>query len=128
MKQPDLLIVKKGQLATAKITATLNEGFHANSHTPSEPNLIPLNITWQPGPLEAVATTYPKPSMEKYSFSPTPISVVSGTFVISTKFKAAASAQPGHETVIGKLRYQACNTTSCFAPKTVEVKIPVTLQ
>ncbi len=106
----------------------MNEGFHANSHTPSEPNLIPLTITWQPGPLEAVTTTYPVPSMEKYAFSPTPISVVAGAFTITTKFKASAKAEPGHETLIGKLRYQACNSNACFPPKTVEVKLPVTIQ
>ena len=125
---PDLLVIKKGQTASAKITATLNEGIHANSHTPSEPNLIPLSLTWNTGPLEAVSTVYPKASMEKYAFSPTPISVVTGAFTITTKFKTAPKAEAGHETVVGKLRYQACNNNACFPPKTVEVKLPVTIQ
>lgn len=120
--------MKRGQPATFKLNATLNEGFHANSHTPSEPNLIPLTLTWQPGPLDVVDTIYPAPAMEKYAFSPSPISVVSHSFVISTKFKAGPKAQPGQETLIGKLRYQACNSNACFPPKTVEVKVPVTIQ
>ena len=127
VKPPSLLVIKKGATATVKLSASLNEGFHANSHTPSEPNLIPLTLTWQPGPLEAVSTAYPTPKLEKYSFSPTPISVVSGDFSLSTKFKAAAGAQPGAATMVGKLRYQACNNESCFAPKTVEIKLPVTI-
>jgi len=28
----------------------------------------------------------------------------------------------------GKLRYQACNNTMCFPPKTVDVKLPVEVQ
>jgi len=128
VKAPNLLVVKKGGTATAKLTASLNEGFHANSHTPSEPNLIPLTLTWQPGPLEAVNTVYPTPQLEKYAFSPKPISVVTGEFVLATKFKVAANAEPGAATMVGKLRYQACNNESCFPPKTVEVKLPVTIR
>lgn len=128
VKPPALLVIKKGATATVKLAATLNEGFHTNSHTPSEPNLIPLTLTWQPGPLEAVSTVYPVPQLEKYSFSPTPISVVSGAFALSTKFKVSAKAEPGAATMVGKLRYQACNNESCFPPKTVEVKLPVTIK
>ena len=50
-----------------KLTATLNAGFHLNSHTPTEDYLIPLTLKWE-GPLEAVDVVYPKPQMEKYSF------------------------------------------------------------
>ena len=65
--------------------------------------------------------TYPKPKMEKYSFSEKPISVFSGDFVVVTKFKAPADAPAGTVAVTGKLRYQACNDTMCFPPKTIDV-------
>jgi hypothetical protein len=71
---------------------------------------------------------YPKPKMEKYSFSPDPLSVVSGTFDITTKFTAAPATAPGMSVVTGKLRYQACSDRACFPPKTVEIKLPVTIQ
>jgi hypothetical protein len=63
--------------------------------------------------------------MEKYSFSPTPLSVFSGTFVITSKFKVAPTAAPGPMAVNGKLRYQACNDRECLAPQTLDVALQV---
>lgn len=122
VKTPVGVVVKKGATVEVKLTATLNTGFHLNSHTPTEDYLIPLTLKWE-GPLEAVDVVYPTPQMEKYSFDDKPLSVLTGQFPLVTKFKAPASASPGPVTLNGKIRYQACNNNSCFAPKTV----PVTL-
>jgi hypothetical protein len=127
VSDPGHLTVKRGSAATLKLAASLNEGFHANSHTPSDENLIPLTLTWTPGPVVAKDVIYPKPQMEKYSFSEKPISVVSGAFDLTTKFAAAPGATTGDSVVVGKLKYQACNDKACFPPKTVEVKVPVTV-
>ena len=40
VSDPPALTLKHGAAGDVKITATLNEGFHANSHTPSDENLI----------------------------------------------------------------------------------------
>lgn len=124
VKAPAGMVVKKGATVDVKVTATLNEGFHLNSHTPTEDYLIPLTLKWE-GPLEAVDVVYPKPQMEKYSFDDKPLSVLTGQFPLITKFKAPAGASPGPVTLNGKIRYQACNNNSCFAPKTVPVTLTV---
>jgi thiol:disulfide interchange protein DsbD len=124
VKAPVGVVVKKGATVDVKVTATLNEGFHLNSHTPTEDYLIPLTLKWE-GPLEAVDVVYPKPTMEKYAFDDKPLSVLTGQFVLATKFKAAAGATPGPATLNGKIRYQACNNNSCFPPKTVPVTLTV---
>ncbi len=126
--EPKQITVKRGGAADVKLTATLNEGFHANSHTPSDENLIPLKLTWEPGVLTAKDVIYPKPKMEKYEFSEKPLSVVAGEFDLTTKFAAAAGAAPGASVMTGRLRYQACNNNACFPPKTVEIKLPVLVQ
>ncbi len=128
ISSPPPLSIKRGGSADLKLVATLSEGFHANSHTPSDENLIPLKLTWEPGPVTAKDIVYPKPQMEKYAFSEKPLSVVTGAFDLTTKFVAAASAPTGGTILTGKLRYQACNSNACFPPKTVEVKVPVTIQ
>ncbi len=128
MAQPSKLKVKRGGTATLKLAASLNEGFHANSHTPSEDYLIPLKLTWAPGVLEPVDVDYPKGHLQKYSFSEKPLSVISGAMQISTKFKASSSAPAGPSTMTGKIRFQACNDSACFAPKTVEVKVTVDVE
>jgi len=125
---PEPVNAKPGSAFTVKLTATLSEGFHMNSHTPAEAYLIPLTLKWTPGAVEAADVEYPKPEMLKLPFQPTPLSVITGKLNLVTKFKVPANAQPGLVTVLGKLRYQACNDKACFAPKTVEIKLPVTLQ
>lgn len=125
---PAKVEARRKQPAEARVAVTLAPGYHVNSNTPSEDYLIPLKLTWGPGPLEAGEVTYPKPGMEKYSFSPKPLSVYTGKFELMTKFKVAAAAQPGPGVMTGKLRYQACNDKACFPPKTVEVRLPYQIE
>ncbi|MDP9053951.1 MAG: hypothetical protein M3N93_06560 [Acidobacteriota bacterium] len=113
----------KGATAVVTFKASLPPGFHANSHTPSDTYLIPLTLKWTGGPLQADDITYPKPSEEKYSFSDKPLSVVTGGFSITTKFKVPNDAPNGASAQNGAVRYQACNDRMCFAPKTVPVSI-----
>ncbi len=109
-----------------KVVAFLSDGFHLNSHTPAEDYLIPLSLKWTAGALEAGEITYPKAQMVKVPFQAKPLSALTGKFEIVTQFKAGATVGPS--TVMGKLRYQACNDKSCFPPKTVDVKVPVEVQ
>jgi len=125
---PEPVNAKPGAAFTSKLTATLSEGFHTNSHTPTEQYLIPLTLKWTPGTVEAADIEYPKPEMMKLPFEAKPLSILTGKFAFTTKFKVAAGAQPGPTAVMGKLRYQACNDKSCFPPKTVDVKLPVNIQ
>jgi len=125
---PQKLTAKRNSEAESKLAVSLAPGYHANSNTPSESYLIPLKLTWAPGPLEVAGVTFPKPQFEKYEFSAKPLSVFTGNFDIVTRFKIPADASVGPGVVTGKLRYQACNNNACFAPKTVEVKLPVQIQ
>ena len=125
---PAKVFAKPGGKVDAKISVLLASGYHTNSNTPSEAYLIPLRLTWTPGPLEAVDVVFPKPHMEQYSFSPKPLSVFTGDFELITKFKIAANAPAGPGVAIGKLRYQACNSNACLPPKSLEVRLPYQIQ
>jgi thioredoxin:protein disulfide reductase len=120
---PDKVTAKAGAPAEASLTVQLRPGYHCNSNTPSDEYLIPLKLTWSAGALESAEVSYPKPRMEKYSFSEKPLSVYTGDFKIVTKFKAGAA--PGISALSGKLRYQACTDRMCLPPKTVDVTLPV---
>ena len=124
VKAPEGVVVKKGANLDVKLLATLNTGFHLNSHTPTEDYLIPLTLKWE-GPLQEVEVVYPPGKLEKYSFEEKPLSVLTGQFPLITKFKAPATASAGPVTLNGKVRYQACNNNSCFPPKTVPVTLTV---
>ena len=119
---------RKGAVAVVQIKASLPAGFHANSNTPSDEYLIPLTLKWTGGPLETDGISYPKGTMEKYSFSPKPLSVVTGEFTLTTKFKVPSNASSGMAAENGTLKYQACNDRMCFAPKTVNVSFVVNIE
>jgi hypothetical protein len=114
---------KAGSAAEAKVTFTLRSGFHVNSNTPAEDYIIPLRLTWSPGPLTAKEVVYPKPRMERYGFSKVPLSVYTGDFTILTRFAVPANAPPGPATLNGRIRYQACNDRMCLAPKNLDFKL-----
>jgi thiol-disulfide isomerase/thioredoxin len=116
---------KIGATVDAKLPLQLRPGYHVQSNTPTDKYLIPLKLTWNPGPLQPAAVVYPKPLMEKYSFSPQPQSVFSGNFELTTKFKVPASAIAGPTAITGKLRYQACNDTMCLPPRNMDVSLQV---
>jgi hypothetical protein len=118
---------KIGSTVEVKVPLELREGYHVNSNTPSDKYLIPLKLTWEDGVMLATGSTFPVPTMEKYSFSEVPLSVFSGTFEIKTSFKVAPTAAPGPAAINGKLRYQACNNRECLAPRTMDVAVQVDL-
>ncbi len=120
--------VRKGSVAAVTLRAVLPPGFHANSNKPSDEYLIPLTLKWTGGPLTVESVEYPKGSLEKYPFSPKPLSVVTGEFSISTKFKVPANAPNGAAAQNGTLRYQACNDHMCFAPKSVPISVTLEIE
>jgi hypothetical protein len=120
--------VAKGAAATVVLKASLPSGYHANTNKPTEAYLIPMTLKWTTGPLEMTTVDYPKGTMEKYSFSDKPLSVVTGDFSITTKFKVPASAASGPAAQNGTLRYQACDNKACYPPKTVPVSFTVSVE
>jgi DsbC/DsbD-like thiol-disulfide interchange protein len=127
MPKPEPVAAKAGTTVEVKLPLQLREGYHVNSNMPPDPYLIPLRLTWEPGPVSAAETVYPKPSMQKVDFFPGPLPVFSGRFELLTRFKVAASAQPGLVSVPGKLRYQACNDRMCLPPKVIDLTLPVSV-
>jgi hypothetical protein len=122
------LSIQRGSEADSRLKVQLAKGFHVNSNTPSEAYLIPLRLTWEGKALEVVRVGFPKPVHEKYDFADKPLSVFTGDFEITTRFRTAAQAQPGMAIMSGKLRYQACTETTCYPPKTVPVKLTVSVR
>lgn len=125
---PPKVRAKHGETVTAKIRAQLQPGYHCNTNLPTDEYMIPLKLTWKADPLVVAKVTYPKGQMEKYEFSDKPISVYTGDFDITTEFSVPAKAPSGPAIISGKLRYQACNHSMCFPPKTVDVPLSVEIQ
>jgi DsbC/DsbD-like thiol-disulfide interchange protein len=124
---PQSISAKAGETTKAALSVTVASGYHANSNKPADAYLIPLQLTWTPGPLTAASVVFPKAQTQNLGFSAKPVSVFTGTFDIVTQFKVASDAVPGTSTAIGKLHYQACDDRSCLPPATIEVSVPVVI-
>lgn len=118
--------IKRGGTATEKLRVMTLPGFHVNSDKPNGEYIIPLTLKWAPDPLHAGDVKYPEP--EKLKVGNDTLSVFTGSFTISTSFKAPEDAKPGPTTITGEVHYQACNTQMCFRPSTVEVHVPVLIE
>lgn len=101
-------------------------GFHVNSDKPKDEFLIPLKLTWTSGPLQVKSISYPKP--EDVKVGNQTLVVFTGAFEIQTEFSAPPQTALGSSTMVGKIRYQACNNIMCFRPATVDVRLPVSIE
>lgn len=126
--QPVRVLVKRGGSAEVRLPVRLEEGYHVNSDAPEDEYLIPLRLKWDTGPLTVAKVVYPKPHLEQLGFAKKPMAVFSGDFEIVTRFTADPKAPAGPGILGGKLRYQACNGTTCFMPKTVDISLPYEIQ
>lgn len=122
------MLIKRGTTADAPIDVQVLSGYHVNSNAPNEEYLIPLALRWEQGPLKPGETVFPKAEEKKYPFAEKPMSVFTDKFRIVAKFRTDAEAPAGPGVLAGKLRYQACSEDRCFPPKTVEIKLPYSIQ
>lgn len=125
IEPPSQLQGRRGKVVDAPIRIRLQSGFHVNSNAPAEEYLIPLQFTSESGPAFLLEVQYPKPELQRYSFSERPLSVYTGDFQILARYEVLRNAPLGFSMLKGKLRYQACNDKLCLPPRTVEVRIPL---
>jgi hypothetical protein len=101
----------------------INPGLHINSHVPREKSFIPTQLlVAEPDGLKIGPVDFP-PGVD-YSLAAMPnakLSVYTGEFVIH----AHINAQPGDHLIEGVLRYQACDTNSCYPPRKAPVAIDI---
>ena len=103
---------------TLTIRARLAEGWHVNSHKPSEDYLIATEVALAPTPgVTFGEPVYPEGKMEKFAFAETPLSVYAGEFPILVPVRWGTGAAPA---LAGTINYQACNDKQCLAPASVK--------
>ena len=120
--------VKRGGSAVATVTLNIDGGYHINSNRPSEEFLIATALKLEPlSGVKLTPVVYPRAKMQKFSFSPKPISVFDGQVNLKFTTRALTIAAGAHM-IRGKLTIQACNDEACLRPQTVDVQIPIEVQ
>ena len=116
------LSVPAGKKSVLELRFRVAEGFHVNSHTPKSELLIPTELTLMPdGSLENVGKIE-YPAGTAYSLPTSPeekLDVYTGDF----RLKLPVLAKAGQHTLVGALRYQACDRAACYPPKSLPVQV-----
>lgn len=112
-----------GKPETIDLHFRVANGLHINSHTPRQKSLIATNLAEaEPAGVKITAVDFPAGSEFAFPADPaTKLSIYSGEFVL----RMHVVAQPGNHLLQGVLRYQACDNSTCFPPRTVPVPIDV---
>jgi thioredoxin:protein disulfide reductase len=114
---------RTGDDVEGTILANIADGWHVNSHTPSEEFAIPTDLSLDTTTAELVAAEYPKHEMKAFEFTGgRQLAVYDGTIAI--RFRARLV--PGAPSLIANLRYQACSDRVCLPPATASATIDVT--
>jgi hypothetical protein len=120
----DAAEVKAGEPQVVELRFRVEDGFHINSHTPKDELLIPTAIRFNTGSVvKVVDQQYPKGSTFRLPVNPSEtLDVYQGEFRVSVR----VVAPKGSSTLVGVLKYQACDNAVCYPPKTLPVVVAVT--
>jgi thiol:disulfide interchange protein DsbD len=105
----------------AVVEIAIAPGWHVNSHTPHEEFLIPTTVeVLPPAGVTAGEVLYPKAVDRVLAFSGgKAMALYEGTVKLTAPLSGTAAKDAGP--LRAKLRYQACNDTTCLPPKTVDL-------
>jgi hypothetical protein len=116
--------VHPGDAARVAVRVNLPDGVHVQSDAPRDPLLVGTDVTAQAPPGVTVAdTAYPPATDFAQAGQPVPLAVFEQRFVVGLKLAVAPDAAPGDVVVPIRVRYQACNATTCFAPAREQVSV-----
>src|SRR4029450_872510 len=91
------------------------------SDRPRDPSLIPLTLTiTPPAGISVVETAFPPAKDFTLKGSKQPLAVFEGAFQIDVRLAVGAEHPSGTVTIPARLRYQACDDTTCFRPMVAE--------
>jgi len=118
--------MKTGASKNVSLDFRIGSEFHINSHTPKSPLLIPTVLKLSgPDQVTIADLKYPAGQDMSFPFSPDEkLSVYSGDFTIDAVVKAGTA---GTYPVKGELRFQACDHSACYPPRSIPVQFQVTV-
>ncbi len=120
---------KPNENSEASVQVTIDQGYHVNANPPTFPYLkaTELEVPKAPG-ITVNFIVYPDAITRSFAFAEKPLAVYEGTFNIKTQLKIDKDAKPGTLRIPAKLRVQACDEEVCYAPGTLDLMIPLSIQ
>ncbi len=120
----------KGKAAPITLNFRVAQGFHVNSNHPNSELLIPTVLRLDPPTdLTLGNIQYPEGQQTAFAFSPDEkLSVYTGDFKVQATARMMGTLRPGSYRVHGELRYQACDNSACYPPKSLPVAFDVKVE
>jgi hypothetical protein len=126
---PAAVELKPGGTVNAKVGLSIVDPYHVHANPATLKNLIATTLTvTPPAGVKVDAPVYPPGKSMKFSFDDQPLSVYAGQAEIGLRIHADGKQAAGPVSVPAKLRYQACDDTACYPPKTIDVNIPINVK
>jgi thiol:disulfide interchange protein DsbD len=120
--------VQAGETIRGALSVTLPQGFHVQSNKPRDPDLIATELTVDAPPgVSVTEVVFPAPVDLKQTGVDKPLAVFERNFAIGVRFAVAPDVAAGALGIPVRLRYQACNDTTCFAPTSATVQWTLTV-
>lgn len=114
--------VHPGDRARFALRVSLPDGIHVQSNAPRDPLLIATAATVAAPPGIGLAeVVYPPSTDFVQAGQTTPLAVFEQRFAIGVELAVGAAIPPGDVAIPIRLRYQACDERTCFAPLREEV-------
>jgi DsbC/DsbD-like thiol-disulfide interchange protein len=114
--------VHAGRTTRLALRVALPDGVHVQSNAPRDPLLIATAVTVvPPSGVTVEQIVYPPATDFTQAGQSTPLAVFEQRFAVGVELALAGGVTPGELQVPVRLRYQACDRTTCFAPLREEV-------
>jgi thiol:disulfide interchange protein DsbD len=110
-----------GDTVRAALRVALPEGLHTQSNKPRDETLIPTEISVDPA-FAVAEIVWPPSSDLKQEGLDKPLAVFEQTFAIGVEIVVPRNTPAGALTIPVSLRYQACDSSLCYAPATAKAE------
>jgi thioredoxin:protein disulfide reductase len=121
--------ITRGESGEAVVRLKIENGYHVNANPPTFSYLIPTQLELVPADgISVGSVTYPNALTKKFSFDEKPLAVYEGETDLKVRLSAAKSAPAGVHNLSGKLRVQACDDQVCYAPGSIDLRLPVSIK
>ncbi|MCC7008225.1 MAG: thioredoxin family protein [Acidobacteria bacterium] len=115
-------VVVPGGIARVGVSIAMPAGLHLQSDRPTDPSVIPTRLAIDtPAGVTYEDVAFPATTEFRVLGFDQPLDVFEGDVVIGARLRIANTHPPGDLPIQGRVRYQACNDTACFPPKTVDL-------
>ena len=120
--------VKPGSTVSVLLKVKLPKDVHVQADKPRDPSLIATALTIEaPAGVSLEKISYPSATELSQQGRREKLLVFGPEFEIEARLAVARSVAPGELVIPGRLRYQACNDTMCFAPARADTQWKLTI-